>query len=278
MGTLNEYRERRHWSYSSLSSFLSCSLKYAFEKVYLIPRAFTPVSLSFGNAFHRTCEWLNLMRLEGKQPKKAEAVDLFGTLWDRQVHEDRDIRFDEDMPADACSKQGRDMIACLVDAINPDERVLAVNESFAVPLVDAQGNVLETPMIGEIDTVVEKSGRKALVDYKTSARRWPKDKADKDLQPSVLLYGYHHLHGELPGFEFQVLVKNVKPVCERHVTERSGDEFARMVELVKLAERAIAAEVFIPNGQSYFCSTCCFAEACKGWHREANRVSVRMAA
>jgi hypothetical protein len=64
----------------------------------------------------------------------------------------------------------------------------------------------------------------------------------------------------------------------KHVTERSADHFARMVELVKLAERAIVAEVFIPNEQSYFCAGCCFAEACRGWHREADRVSVRMAA
>lgn len=277
MGTLNEYRERRHWSYSALSSFLACSLKYAFEKVYQIPRAFTPVSLSFGNAFHRTCEWLNLVRLEGQQPGKTEAVDLFGTLWDRQVQEDRDIRFDEDMPADACSKQGRDMVACLVDAIDPEEQVLTVNECFAVPLVDALGNVLETPMIGEIDTVVEKTGHKALVDYKTAARRWPKDKPDKDLQPTVFLYGYHHLHGELPGFEFQVVVKNAKPVFERHETSRTADHFARMVELVKVAEKAIAAEAFIPNEQSFFCASCCYAEACRNWHHEHARVSVRMA-
>jgi hypothetical protein len=51
-----------------------------------------------------------------------------------------------------------------------------------------------------------------------------------------------------------------------------------MVELVKAAERAIAAEVFIPNEQSYFCSGCCYADACRAWHRQAARVSVRMAA
>jgi Holliday junction resolvase-like predicted endonuclease len=236
------------------------------------------VSLSFGSAFHRVCEWISLTRKEGKMPARAEAVDLFGTLWGRQIAEDKNIRFDEEMDSNACSAQGRDMIGCLVDNLDPEERVIAVNEAFAVPLVDAQGNVLEKPMIGEIDLVVEQGGRKALVDWKTAGKRWSKGKAALDLQPTVFLYGYRQLHGEIPGFRFDVLVKNKTPVLEKHVTERNLDQFNRMVELVKLVERAIQAEIFLPSEQGFYCGGCPHQEACKAWHRLAARVSVRMAA
>jgi Holliday junction resolvase-like predicted endonuclease len=182
------------------------------------------------------------------------------------------------MDADACSVQGRDMIGCLVDNLDPEERVLAVSEAFAVPLVDAQGRVLEKPMIGEIDLVVEKAGRKALVDWKTAARRWPKGKAALDLQPTVFLYGYRQLHGEIPGFRFDVLVKNKTPILEQHMTERTLDQFHRMVELVKLVERAIQSEVFLPSEQGFYCGGCPHQEACKAWHRKVGRVSVSVAA
>jgi putative RecB family exonuclease len=279
MGTLDDYRAREHWSFSALNQFLNiCSLQFYFDRIAKLPKTFTPVTLSFGSAFHRVCEWISLTRKEGVMPNREDAMDLFGTLWDRQVGEDKAIRFDEDQDQDTCSKQGQDMIGCLVDGLDPEERVLAVNEAFAVPLVDAWGQVLLTPMIGEIDLVVEKDGSKSLVDWKTAAKRWSKGKAALDLQPTVFLYGYRQLHGEIPGFRFDVLVKNKTPVLERHVTERTVDHFHRMVELVKLVERSIEAEIFLPSEQGFYCGGCPHQEACRAWHKKASRVNVRMAA
>jgi putative RecB family exonuclease len=255
MATLSEYRQREHWSYSALNQFLNiCSLQFYFDRIAKLPRAFTPVSLSFGNAFHRVCEYVSMIRIEGKQPKKAEAKDLFGDLWSRQVQEDKEIKFDEDESAESCSKQGRDMIGCLVDGVDAEEQVIAVNEAFCVPLIDATGNVLEKPLIGEIDMVVTKAGKKSLVDWKTAANRWPKSKAAKDLQPTCFTYAYQQLHDEAPGFRFDVITKAKTPVLERHLTERNQDHFDRMVALVMAVEKAIKAESFLPSEQSFYCA------------------------
>lgn len=164
------------------------------------------------------------------------------------------------------------MVAELMDSIDPDERVIEVNEAFAVPLIDAAGEVLEKPLIGEIDCVVEKERRVALVDWKTSGRRWPKGKANKDLQPTALLYAYHQLHNETPTFRFTVVVKNKKPVVEHHHTDRGEDDFHRMVETVKTVEAMIAHEHFLPNEQGFFCANCQFQDACKAWHRDRNKL------
>lgn len=54
MATLNDYRSREHWSFSSLNQFLNiCSLQFAFDRIYRLEKTFTPISLSFGSAFHR---------------------------------------------------------------------------------------------------------------------------------------------------------------------------------------------------------------------------------
>ena len=279
MGTLAQYRDRPHWSFSALNQFFNiCSLQYAFDRVYRLPKTFTPVSLSFGSAFHRTLEWVGLTRMEGRVPAPAETADLFQSLWTRQTQEDPDLRYDEDMDADTCANQGREMAACIVNNIDPDEEVVSVNEAFAVPLVDAAGVALETPVIGEIDTVVSKAGRKSLVDWKTSAKRWNKDKATRDWQPTVFLYGYTQKHAETPEFRFDVVVKNKTPVFEQHVTTRAPDQFLRLVELAKMAESMIAAEHFCPSEQSFYCGGCPHQDACKSWHRDRVRVSVRVAA
>lgn len=279
MGTLTDYRARPHWSYSALNQFFNiCSLQYAFDKVYRLPKAFTPASLSFGSAFHRTLEWVGMTRMEGRTPMPAETADLFQTLWTRQTQEDADLKYDEDADADTCANMGREMAACIVNNIDPEERVVSVSEAFAVPLTCADGETLETPLIGEIDTVVEKCGTKALVDWKTSGRRWSKDKAAKDWQPTAFLLGYSLKHGQVPEFRFDVVVKNKTPVFEQHVTTRSADDFVRLAEYARLAESMIAAEHFCPSEQSFYCGGCPHQDACKAWHRNRNRATVRMAA
>ena len=167
MGTLNEYRDRPHWSYSAINQFLNiCNLQFYFDRIARLPKRFTPVSLSFGSAFHRTCEWLALSRKDGTEPKKDQACDLFDTLWGRQTEEDQEIRYDEGQDADSASSQGRDMIAALVDSLDRDEQVMGVSEAFAVPLVDQAGNVLEKPLVGETDCRVLKDGQQVIVDWK----------------------------------------------------------------------------------------------------------------
>ncbi|MCE9616533.1 MAG: PD-(D/E)XK nuclease family protein [Lentisphaerae bacterium] len=279
MGTINDYRDREHWSFSAINQFLNiCSLQFFFDRIARLPKAFTPVSLSFGSAFHRTCEWIGMMRKDGHQPKKADACELFHTLWGRQVAEDGEIRYDEEQDQESVSTQGRAMIGCLVDGMDPDEQVVSVNEAFAVPLVDAQGNVSDKPLVGEIDCRVSKGGKQALVDCKTSGRRWPKDQADKSLQPTVYLYAERQLYGQDIPVRFDVIVKNKTPVMEQHVTTRTVDQFHRMVELVKMSERMIQTGHFLPSEQSFYCAGCPHQVACRAWHREAARVTVGMAA
>ncbi|MEI8351648.1 MAG: PD-(D/E)XK nuclease family protein [bacterium] len=271
MSTLNDYRARPHWSFSALNQFVNiCSLQYAFQRVMKLQPSFTQPSLSFGTTFHRVCEWLNLTRRDGTMPLKTEASDLFGTLWERQIREDKRIKFDDQKPDELC-RQGQQMIGCLVENIDRDERVLTVNEAFAVPLVDASGESLEVPLIGEIDTVIEKDGHKTLVDWKTSGSRWPKQKASMDMQPTAFLYGYQHTHGEIPSFRFDVIVKNKTPVMEQHLTTRTQDQFNRMVHLVRQVDRMIQAEAWLPSEQSFYCNGCGYQEACRGWHRQQAR-------
>ena len=279
MATLDDYRDREHWSFSAINQFLNiCSLQFAFDRIYRLPKTFTPISLSFGSAFHRAMEWVALTRKDGHQPKEAEARDLFRDLWARQVQEDTTIRFDEEITEDTCSTQGADLVAAYLQAVDPDEQVISVNEAFAVPMIDAHGRVLEKPLVGELDCRVRKNGATVIVDWKTSARRWPKDQADKSLQPTVYAYAERQLHNEDVAVRFDVVVKNKAPVVEQHVTRRRQDQFNRMVELVKRIEGMIAAEHWLPNEQGFYCGGCPHQQACRSWHRQAGRVSVRMAA
>jgi len=265
---LNDLRQREHFSYSSINQFFNiCGLQWAFQRLYGEKPAFTPVTLSFGSAFHRVMEHIATIRKEGAAPKKTDACDLFQDLWGRQVSEDENIRFDEDITQDTCADQGRDMVACYVDSMDPEERVAEISEVFAVPVPGS-----EKPLVGELDMVVEKNGRKTVIDWKTSGKRWPKGKADKDWQPTAVLYAYEQTHGVLPDFRFDVVVKNKTPVFEQHATTRNQDDFQRLVRLIALMESMVKAEHFCPNEQGFYCGGCGYQDACKAWHRDQAKV------
>ena len=275
MPTLSDYRSREHHSFSAINQFVNiCSLQYAFQRVYKAPKAFTPISLVFGGIFHRVMEWVSLSRRE-ETVKANEASALFIDLWQRDLKDAEDVKMDGGAKPSDYAQQGADLVACAVEHLDPEEEVVSVNEAFAVPLVTPDGSVSEKPLIGEIDLIVQKAGRMTLVDFKTSARRWPKDQAAKSLQPTAYCYAHQNLTGESVPFRFDVLVKNKTPVYEQHVTERAQDDYNRLAALVQIMEKMIEAEHFLPNEQSYYCAGCPYKEPCRAWHRnQAKTISV----
>jgi len=279
MGTLNDYRKRPHWSYSAINQFLNiCSLQFAFQRVYKLEQAFTPVSLAFGSAFHRTMEWLHRERLEGRMPGKADSGERFRDCWSRQVDDTPDLRLDDDVKTDEYASQGAAMCEAMAEHCDPDEEIIGISEAFAVPLVDPRGNSLEKPLIGEFDMRVRHNGQPVIVDWKTSARRWTKDQADKSLQPTAYGYAHRHVYGEPADTRFDVAVKNKTPVIEQYRTRRDTDQYDRMVVLVTRIEDMIEAEHFLPSEQGFYCGGCPYQAACKSWHRQQAGVTVRMAA
>jgi hypothetical protein len=265
---LSAYRERPHWSYSSLNQLLNiCSLQWFFEKVEKLPRPFTPVAIALGSVYHRVMENIAMHRMEQKLPTEKDTRDLFMTLWEREQKDGPPLEKDEEQTPEQVGLQGADLVAAYLKQVDPEERVLSMNETFAVPV----GNS-DRPLIGEIDCVVEHQKARFLVDWKSSARRWPKDQADRSLQPTCYLYAHRQLHPtEAPWFRYDVVVKNKTPVVESHITVRGPDDFRRFECLVSKAEQIIQHELVYPSDQSFACSGCQYREPCKAWHRKQTR-------
>jgi hypothetical protein len=264
---------RPHWSFSSLNQILNiCSLQYFYQRVERLEAEFTPLPLSFGSAIHRTLEYINECRMEPGPLGLTEddGRELFAGLWRRQIEQDGNINFDEKNSPASCEEQGRELVACYLGNIDPQETVLGVNETFAIHITDREGESLEKPLIGEIDCVVAKDGEPVLIDWKTAACRWPQSKADKSLQATAYSYAYSRLHSfGLVGFRFDVLVKNKTPVFQQLETRRDGDDVYRFVELVKQAERIVEHGLYYPSEHGFACKGCQFARQCGEWHRRA---------
>ncbi len=282
MTSLAEYRKRPHHSFSSLNLYLNiCSLKYAFEYVYKLEKEHTAVSLAFGKAFHAAAEWIARQRQAGEKITTAEIQDLFTDCWNLQCVSDDRIALGSKEEWETLNDTGRKSVECLNDSWPQEEKVMHVSHAFCVPIVDAEGNtVSEKPLIGEWDCVVkDRLNEVCIVDWKTSARKWPTDKAHKDLQATCFTYAHQNQYGKNPLFRFDVVTKTKVPSYEQHSTIRTKDDFHRLARMASVVERAVEAEIFFPAESGFYCDGCSFKAACREWHRaKAKTISFAKAA
>ena len=268
---LNELRKKPHWTFSSLNSFINiCSLQWAFKYIYQVEPESTPVNLLFGSAFHHAAEWLSISRMKNKSSKVSEVQEVFSEEWLSQVRSAENVSL-TNQEYEKLNETGCKMIACL-NREWTERNILAVSKAFSVYLPGAS-----KPLIGEIDCIVqEEDGKHTLIDWKTSARKWPSDKAEKDLQATCFMYGYENSVPEYNAtnnhFRYDVITKTKEPSYTQHCTKRTEDDFLRLSQLVRTVEKAVGAEVFLPNEQSFYCSGCQFASACKEWHRKQAKI------
>ncbi len=277
--TLAELRQKPHWSYSSINQFLNvCSLQWAYRHVYHEEPLTTPVNLVFGTVFHRSLEFASRLRQAGKPVPTAELRQLFGDLWSQACKITQPaMRFEPDFNANAFHNLGTGMLAIYLAGVDPAETVVAVSQAFSVPLVDAAGEELDRPLIGEFDCMVEVGGQRFIVDWKTAARKWPEAKVRLDLQPTCYLYAHRHGGGrETDRFRFDVITKAKNPTVEHYETVRDDDCFTRLTETVRVIEQMVRAEQFLPNDQGFACGDCPYGMACQAWHRTQTRCHYRL--
>ncbi len=268
--SLARLRERPHWSHSQINALAnSCSLAWAFRYIYRQVPEFVSASLVFGTAFHAALSYHAARRMQGRDCTAGECSELLAELLEQGCHAEAiPIRFGDGESAAALAEKGRDMIRVLLGSVHPEDEIEGVGVPFSVPLVDASGRQLGKPLIGEYDLVVRgPDGVRTVVDWKTSARRWPEGKAEKDLQATCYLWAERQQgHGQ-SRFRFEVVTKTKSPVCERHPATREMNDFVRLGELVGVLERMVANECFHPREGGWECNGCPYTTACRSWHR-----------
>lgn len=263
---LMEMRKSPHWSFSSINGFLNiCSLQWAFRHVYEIEPESTSVNLVFGSAFHSGASWLAERRKEGTYPSSKDLGEVFDESWNWECRAADKLKLSADEMKEF-NALGRKMM----DALNNEwleDGILAVGQEFSVNLPGSS-----KPMIGEIDLIVENDdGKVILVDWKTSAKKWPEQKAGKDLQATCFSHAWKQLTGDIPPFRYDVVTKTKTPAYVQYPTIRTEDDFQRLGKLVETIERAVKGEVFVPSEQSFFCGSCEYKATCGSWHRDRTK-------
>jgi putative RecB family exonuclease len=254
---------RDYISWSALSTFRTCPLKYKFRYIDGLPEESVSAALIFGTGIHTAVEQHFQAILSGdERPDVERLMFAYRSAW--LPHDPDAISFGGSETRASLDALASKMLTAFLNspAASVQGRVLGVEEEIRGMLVEG------TPdLYGRVDLLTEDSDSLVITDIKTSRGKWSAEQVE-DSGEQLLLYS--HLASEIsPGktlkTRFLVLTKTKEPVVEEHVREVNPAAVKRTLAGVERVWRAISAGNFYPTPSTMSCASCGYRAACRAW-------------
>jgi len=254
---------RPYVSWSAISTFRQCPLKYRFRYLENLPEESVSSAIVFGTGIHTAIEQHFQAILSGEeQPDVERLMFAYRSAW--LPHDPDAISFGSTETRGSLDALAGKMLTAFLNspAASVKGRVLGVEEEIRGMLVE---NVPD--LYGRVDLLTEDSDSLVITDIKTSRGRWSQEQVE-DSGEQLLLYS--HLASEIsPGKKivtrFLVLTKTKEPVVEEHVREIEPVAVKRTLAGVERVWRAISAGNFYPAPSTMNCASCGYRAACRAW-------------
>jgi putative RecB family exonuclease len=254
---------RDYVSWSALSTYRTCPLKYRFRYVDGLPEESVSSALVFGTGIHTAIEEPFQSMLAGEpKPDIAKLMFAYRSAW--LPHDPDAIQFGAKETRETLDGLAARMLTAFLvsEAASVDGRVLGVEEEVRGVLVDGMPD-----LYGRVDLLTEDADTLLVTDIKTSRGKWSQEQVE-DAGEQLLLYS--KLASEIsPGKKvmtrFLVLTKTKEPVIEEHVREVEPGCVKRTVAGAERVWRAIDSGVFYPAPSAMACSGCGYRAACRAW-------------
>ena len=262
-----EVRQQPHVSFTQLDQYLRCPLRYRFLYIDRLEPDFVPAARAFGSGIHAAAAVFFRGVGQGERPSLEAVQGYFETFWKLET-EHQPLRFGEKESKESLLDLARRMLAVLCEQFQPGTEVLAVEQPFAVPLIDQEtGAVLDRDLGGTLDLLERDAEGLVVVDLKTSARKY----ADLQVETALQLSVYSYAVGLSPfandgdvRLRVDVLTKTKQPELHRYWTTRDRAANVRLFRLVSEVLAAIGAGVFHPI-VGWQCKDCVFRSKCWAW-------------
>ena len=238
---------------SSVKSYLSCSLRFFFERVAQIRKP-TTVALHVGKAIHATLQSFNLARWRGEDSSETAMEEAFSSHF---------LELEKtEGPVDYADEETRQKVRSC--AWNTVKAYMASDEvASQMPLGVEVG--LSVPVRGVIDLVQHDL---TAVDYKSAAAKPDTGHAAFDYELQLVTYQMmiEEATGDTPpSLDLIYLVKTKTPQVIRVKTPPANEQRKhRVADLYKIAYEGITTERFYPQ-PGMQCSWCQYRKECSGW-------------
>lgn len=248
-----------HISPSSAKSYLSCSLKFYFERVVCI-RKNTPVALHLGKAVHAALQSFHLARWRGGDDSPEAIAAAYEKAFNYLEREEGPVNFDDDAEREKCRLDGLRVVAAYLDspeAMKEKPRAVEVMLKEDIP-------GLSVPLTGAMDLV---EGNFTPVDFKSAAAK--PDLTNAAFDHEIQLVSYQLLLEAIgespPSLDLVYLVKTKTPqVIRISSPPANAQRKRRVIALLEKAVEGISNDRFHPQPGMH-CSWCQYKNECKAW-------------
>lgn len=266
--------QRPHWSYSAISQYLACPLRFYFQRVLCLPQATIGSSLVLGSAVHAALAEYHRRIQCNQQLDKDCLQQTFVSTWKHREDQYR-VTYRDGETLQSATELGIALVELYVDE-PPPTGIVAIEQPILAPLSNSRGEFLETPLLVVADLITEDSGRLTIREFKTSARAYSVSETENSLQPTCYVNALHQKFGQMPEVEYTIFVKTKSPKIQHLHTERTESDLGRLGDVVENVERAIAAGVFYPVENPLNCTNCPYRQPCREWGRPENFYGIKV--
>jgi RecB family exonuclease len=254
---------RDYLSFSAVSLFATCPLRYYFRYIAGLPEDTVTASLMFGAAFHAGVEWHFRELLIGRPAPDIDA--LLAVFWDTwHARAAITIRFTKGEDINTVGQLADRMFAAFQKSAfaRPNGTTIGIEEELRGELIPGLPDLL-----ARVDLLVDTGDALELTDFKTSRARWDADDIS-DSASQLLLY--HELAKTLADgrplrLRFAVLTKAKSPELSLFPVAADEQQIERTKHVVYQVWRAIQSGHFYPSPSPVQCPTCPYRAPCRAW-------------
>ncbi|MGE3407570.1 MAG: RecB family exonuclease [Pirellulales bacterium] len=254
---------RNYLSYSAISTYQQCPLRYFFKYVAGLPEDVVSASLVFGGAIHAAVQRHFEELLAGAPlPSLEDLMEAYRAEWeDRKT---AGVKFNkgdnETTLADLASRMIQAFQAS--DMAMTDGTILGVEEEIVGELVPGCPDLL-----AKLDLVIDTDDAVVITDFKTAKSAWTNEQAEES-GTQLLLYSELAkvlVPGKQVRLQFVVLTKTKEPSVEAYPLTVDPQRIARTKRIVERVWQAISAQHFYPSPSPVQCPTCPYRQPCRAW-------------
>ena len=254
--------KRDYLSFSAVSTFQSCPLRYFFRYIRGLPEETIAASLVFGSSIHAAVQLHFEQMLLGNASELDALLGAFQRAW--KGHATAPVLFGKrDTLDDYCRMAERTLRAFLAtDWAHPRGQIIGIEEELRGPIVPGCPDIL-----GRVDLLVDTGGDVILTDFKTSRSGWSEGHVIESA-PQLLLYSELArplTDGRPLRLQFAVITKTQAPDFTVHPVESDPDQVVRTKRIIQRVWRAIQGQHFYPNPSPLNCPSCPYRMACRAW-------------
>ena len=257
---------RDYLSYSQITMFQACPLKWYFQYVAGLPHEFVGSGLVFGSAVHTAIEVYHRAEMAGhSRPNLDDLQNAFRDSWKSETT--APLQLGKGETVDELHDLGGRVLQAFLDSekADPGGTIIGIEEEIRATYIDGLPDFL-----ARLDLIVLIEDGLLIRDYKTSRSAWTQAKLD-DAAPQLLLYGdmSRSLADEFEDqpirLEVMVLTKTKTPAIDRFAVESDVPRLARTRTIIERVWAGMRAGHVYPNPSAMNCGGCGFQQACRRW-------------